>query len=294
MHWIQIILETSRQDCEPLEDSLIELGALAVTYVDAADQPLFEPGPGETPLWDAVRLVGLFPADAPMETVTDQLKIQFGEAMPKHRTEILEDKDWIREWMDQFQPMKFGQRLWIVPSWTTPPEPDAVNLMLDPGLAFGTGTHATTSLCLQWLDANTPENLSVIDYGCGSGVLGIAALLLGCNTMCGIDIDPQALIATRQNAEQNGISEAQYSIYLPAQAPHEVADMVLANILAGPLITLAEDISSRVKPHGHLVLSGILSTQAQEVLAAYQGQFDFEAIAEQDGWVRLAGRKRIS
>ena len=293
MHWIQIILETSRQDCEPLEDSLLELGALAVTYVDAADQPLFEPGPGETPLWDAVRLVGLFPADAPMEAITGQLKTQLGEAMPKHRIEILEDKDWIREWMDQFHPMRFGQRLWIVPSWTTPPEPDAVNLMLDPGLAFGTGTHATTSLCLQWLDANTPENLSVIDYGCGSGVLGIAALLLGCRTMCGIDIDPQALLATRQNAEQNGISEDQYSIYLPAQAPHEVVDMLLANILAGPLMTLADDISSRVKPGGHLVLSGILSTQAQEVLAAYQNEFDFEPVAEQDGWVRLAGKKRL-
>jgi len=294
MHWIQIILETSRQDCESLEDSLLELGALAVTYVDAADQPLFEPGPGETPLWDAVQLVGLFPADAPMDSITDQLKTRFGETMPKHRTEILEDKDWVREWMDQFQPMKFGERLWIVPSWSKPPEPDAVNLMLDPGLAFGTGTHATTSLCLQWLDANSPENLSVIDYGCGSGVLGIAALLLGCDTLCGIDIDPQALIATRQNAEQNGINEDQYSIYLPDQAPHKEADIVLANILAGPLMTLSDDISSRVKPGGHLILSGILSSQAQDVLAAYQDEFDFESVAEQDGWVRLAGTKRTT
>lgn len=291
MHWIQIILETSREQCESLEDALLEQGALSVTYVDAGDQPLFEPDPGETPLWDAVRLVGLFPAEAAMDSVIKQLENQFGDKLPKHRTEILEDKDWIREWMDQFQPMQFGERLWIVPSWTKPPQPDAVNLMLDPGLAFGTGTHATTSLCLQWLDAHSPEGMSVIDYGCGSGVLGIAALLLGCDTMCGIDIDPQALIATHQNAEQNGIAKDQYSVYLPAQAPHEVADMVLANILAGPLISLSEDISSRVKPGGKLVLSGILSTQAQDVLAAYQNEFDFEPVAEQDGWVRLAGTK---
>jgi len=292
MHWIQIILETSREQCGSLEDALLDQGALSVTYVDAGDQPLFEPDPGETPLWDAVRLVGLFPAEAPMETVIAQLKNLYGDKFPKHRTEILEDKDWIREWMDQFQPMQFGERLWIVPSWTKPPQPDAVNLMLDPGLAFGTGTHATTSLCLQWLDANSPENLSVIDYGCGSGVLGIAALLLGCNSMCGIDIDPQALIATRQNAEQNGITDEQYNVFLPGQAPHEEADMVLANILAGPLITLAGDISSRVKSGGHLILSGILSSQAQDVLAAYQAEFDFEPVAEQDGWVRLAGTKR--
>jgi len=292
MHWIQIILETSREQCGSLEDALLDQGALSVTYVDAGDQPLFEPDPGETPLWDAVRLVGLFPAEAPMDTVIAQLKNLYGDKFPKHRTEILEDKDWIREWMDQFQPMQFGERLWIVPSWTKPPQPDAVNLMLDPGLAFGTGTHATTSLCLQWLDAHPPENLSVIDYGCGSGVLGIAALLLGCNAMCGIDIDPQALTATHQNAKQNGINDDQYSVYLPAQAPHEVADMVLANILAGPLMTLSEDISSRVKPGGHLIMSGILASQAQDVIAAYHAEFDFEAVAEQDGWVRLAGTKR--
>ncbi|EGG99013.1 Ribosomal protein L11 methyltransferase [gamma proteobacterium IMCC2047] len=165
--------------------------------------------------------------------------------------------------------------------------------MLDPGMAFGTGTHATTALCLQWLDAHSPQGLSVIDYGCGSGVLGIAALLLGCDSMCGIDIDPQALIATHQNAEQNGISKNQYRVFLPAQAPHESADMVLANILAGPLMSLADDISSRVKPGGKLVLSGILSSQAQNVIDAYAQDFDFEPIAEQDGWVRLAGTKHL-
>lgn len=293
MHWIQIILETSREQTETLEDALLAQGALSVTYVDAGDQPLFEPDPGETPLWDAVRLVGLFPAEADMQAVVAQLKNQFGDQLPKHRTEILEDKDWIREWMDQFQPMQFGERLWIVPSWTKPPEPEAVNLMLDPGMAFGTGTHATTALCLQWLDAHSPQGLSVIDYGCGSGVLGIAALLLGCDSMCGIDIDPQALIATHQNAEQNGISKHQYRVFLPAQAPHESADMVLANILAGPLMSLADDISSRVKPGGKLVLSGILSSQAQNVIDAYAQDFNFEPIAEQDGWVRLAGTKHL-
>lgn len=291
MHWIQIILETSREQSEPLEDALLEQGALSVTYVDAGDQPLFEPDPGETPLWDAVRLVGLFPAETDMKQVITTLSRIFGDKFPKHRTEILEDKDWVREWMDQFQPMPFGERLWIVPSWTKAPDPDAVNLMLDPGLAFGTGTHATTSLCLQWLDAHPPQDQLVIDYGCGSGVLGIAALLLGADQMLGIDIDPQALIATRQNAEQNGIGEDRYNVYLPNQAPEQQAETVLANILAGPLVELSSDIGARVKAGGKLILSGILSNQAQMVMDAYQDRFDFEAVAEQDGWVRLVGTK---
>lgn len=291
MHWIQIILETSREQCEALEETLLDLGALSVTYVDAADQPLFEPDLGETPLWDAVRLTGLYPADAPMDTVIAQLKDKFGDSLPKHRTEILEDKDWIREWMDQFQPMQFGEHLWIVPSWSEPPHPDAINLMLDPGLAFGTGTHATTALCLQWLDANPPKDQLIIDYGCGSGVLGIAALLLGADNMLGIDIDPQALLATRQNAEQNNIAENRYHVYLPGQAPEQQAETVLANILAGPLVELTTEIGSRVKPDGKLILSGILNNQAQMVINAYQDRFDFEPVAEQDGWVRLVGTR---
>lgn len=291
MHWIQIILETSREQCEALEKALLDLGALSVTYVDAADQPLFEPDLGETPLWDAVRLTGLYPADISVDTVISQLKSKLEDSLPKHRIEILEDKDWIREWMDQFQPMQFGKQLWIVPSWTKPPHTEAINLMLDPGLAFGTGTHATTALCLQWLDANPPKGQLIIDYGCGSGVLGIAALLLGADSMLGIDIDPQALLATRQNAEQNKIAENRYHVYLPGQAPEQQAETVLANILAGPLVELTAEIGSRVKPGGKLILSGILSNQAQMVVNAYQDRFDFEPVTEQDGWVRLTAIK---
>lgn len=194
--------------------------------------------------------------------------------------------------MDNFQPMRFGQRLWIVPSWHAAPEPDAVNLLLDPGLAFGTGTHPTTALCLEWLDAQQLQGRQVLDFGCGSGILAIAALLLGAEQAVGTDIDIQAIEASRDNAGRNGIDPARFPLYLPEQLPDGQADVVVANILAGPLVELAGQIGERVKPGGLLALSGILVEQAEEVRAAYADKFDLDPTAEKDGWVRITGIRR--
>lgn len=194
--------------------------------------------------------------------------------------------------MDNFHPMRFGQRLWIVPSWHAAPEPDAVNLLLDPGLAFGTGTHPTTSLCLQWLDAQQLQGKTLIDFGCGSGILAIAGLLLGAEHAVGTDIDIQALEASRDNAQRNQIADELFDLYLPEHMPSAPADVLVANILAGPLVSLAPQLASLVKPGGLLALSGILAEQTDEILQAYQGDFELDPVAEQDGWIRVSGKRR--
>ena len=194
--------------------------------------------------------------------------------------------------MDNFKPMRFGQRLWIVPSWHEAPEPDAVNLLLDPGLAFGTGTHPTTALCLEWLDGQQLQDLQVIDFGCGSGILAIGALLLGAERVVGTDIDPQALEASRDNAQRNGLADARLPLYLPEDMPSEPADVLVANILAGPLVSLAPQLTALVKPGGRIALSGILAEQRDEILTAYDSAFLLDPVAEQDGWIRVSGVRR--
>lgn len=194
--------------------------------------------------------------------------------------------------MDNFQPMRFGQRLWIVPSWHEAPDAQAVNLLLDPGLAFGTGTHPTTALCLEWLDAQALDGVQVLDFGCGSGILAIAALLLGAREAIGTDIDVQALEASRDNAGRNGIADARLSLFLPEQLPALQADVLVANILAGPLVSLAPQLSGLIRPGGLLALSGILAEQGQEVADAYAEAFDLDPIVVRDGWVRISGRRR--
>lgn len=194
--------------------------------------------------------------------------------------------------MDNFHPMRFGERLWIVPSWHAAPEPDAVNLLLDPGLAFGTGTHPTTSLCLQWLDAQQLQGKTLIDFGCGSGILAIAGLLLGAQHAVGTDIDIQALEASRDNARRNQIADERFDLYLPEQMPDTPADVLVANILAGPLVSLAPRLASLVKPGGLLALSGILAEQTDEILQAYRADFELDPVADQEGWIRVSGRRR--
>lgn len=194
--------------------------------------------------------------------------------------------------MDNFQPMRFGKNLWIVPSWHAAPDPEAVNLLLDPGLAFGTGTHPTTALCLEWLDNEPVAGKQIIDFGCGSGILAIAALLLGAEHARGTDIDPQALEASRDNAGRNGIDSARFSLYLPGDMPREPAEVLLANILAGPLVSLAPQLTDLVRPGGRLALSGILAEQAEEVVNAYAGYFELDPVAEREGWVRISGTRR--
>ena len=260
--------------------------------MDAEDQPIFEPDLNTTPLWSHTHLLALFEADTDTDALLAHLQLLRGGDLPEHQTEVIEDQDWERSWMDNFQPMRFGHRLWIVPSWHAAPEPDAVNLLLDPGLAFGTGTHPTTALCLEWLDAQTLDDRLLLDFGCGSGILAIAGLLLGARQAVGTDIDPQALEASRDNAERNGIAPERFTLYLPEQLPQEPADVVVANILAGPLVSLAQQITALVKPGGRLALSGILAEQADEVRAAYSGAFDLDPTADKDGWVRISGVRR--
>ncbi|MBZ9663517.1 50S ribosomal protein L11 methyltransferase [Pseudomonas sp. LMG 31766] len=292
MPWLQVRLAITPEQAETYEDALLEVGAVSVTFMDAEDQPIFEPDLGTTPLWSNTHLLALFEADTDETALLAHLQLLCGGALPEHHVERIEDQDWERSWMDGFQPMRFGQRLWIVPSWHAAPEPDAVNLLLDPGLAFGTGTHPTTALCLEWLDGQNLDNCSVLDFGCGSGILAIAALLLGAPQAAGTDIDPQALEASRDNASRNGIDPARFPVYLPADLPQQPADVVVANILAGPLVSLAPQITTLVKGGGRLALSGILAEQAKEVRAAYAGAFDLDPTAIKDGWVRISGVKR--
>ena len=292
MPWLQVRLAISPEQAPTYEDALLDIGAVSVTFMDAEDQPIFEPDLATTPLWSKTHMLALFEGDADGEQVIAHLRLLTGDSLPEHQVERIEDQDWERSWMDNFQPMRFGRRLWIVPSWHTAPEPEAVNLLLDPGLAFGTGTHPTTALCLQWLDSQELSGCNVLDFGCGSGILAIAALLLGAEHAVGTDIDPQALEASRENANRNGIAAERFPVYLPEDLPRELADVVVANILAGPLVQLAPQITALVKPNGRLALSGILAEQADEVRAAYAGDFVLDPTAEQDGWVRISGVRR--
>ncbi|MEQ5126212.1 50S ribosomal protein L11 methyltransferase [Providencia alcalifaciens] len=294
MPWIQIRINSTGKNAEALGDELMETGSVSVTFQDSHDTPVFEPLPGETRLWGDTDVIGLYDAETDMKWVVAQLENSplLGAGFV-HKIEQIEDKDWEREWMDNFHPMRFGQRLWICPSWRDVPDPTAVNVMLDPGLAFGTGTHPTTSLCLEWLDGLDLEGKTVIDFGCGSGILAIAALKLGAARAIGIDIDPQAILASRDNAERNGVSE-RLSLYLPKDQPQDLqADVVVANILAGPLRELAPMISVLPRAGGHLGLSGVLASQAEGVADAYRADFNIDPVAEKDEWCRITGVKHF-
>jgi ribosomal protein L11 methyltransferase len=292
MPWLQVRLAISPEQAETYEDALLEVGAVSVTFMDAEDQPIFEPELNTTPLWSHTHLLALFEADTDASAVFAHLQLLTDASLPEHHAEVIEDQDWERSWMDNFQPMRFGRRLWIVPSWHVAPEPGAVNLLLDPGLAFGTGTHPTTALCLEWLDGQQLQDTQVLDFGCGSGILAIAALLLGARQAVGTDIDVQALEASRDNAQRNGIADERFPVYLPADLPVQQADVLVANILAGPLVSLAPQLSGLVRPGGLLALSGILAEQGEDVAAAYAEDFELDPIANRDGWVRISGRRR--
>lgn len=292
MPWLQVRLAIGPEQAETYEDALLDIGAVSVTFMDAEDQPIFEPDLNTTPLWSHTHLLALFEADTSPDAVFAHLRLLTSAELPEHHAEVIEDQDWERSWMDNFHPMRFGQRLWIVPSWHDAPEPGAVNLLLDPGLAFGTGTHPTTALCLEWLDGQALTGTQVLDFGCGSGILAIAALLLGAEKAVGTDIDVQALEASRDNAGRNGIADHRLDLHLPENMPALHADVLVANILAGPLVSLAPTLASHVRPGGLLALSGILAEQGKEVAAAYAEAFELDPIAERDGWVRISGRRR--
>ncbi|MHB8745874.1 MAG: 50S ribosomal protein L11 methyltransferase [Gammaproteobacteria bacterium] len=290
MPWLQLSFDVADCDPEQLSDLLTDCGAVAVTLLDGADQPVYEPPPGATPLWSNTRVTGLFAVDADLRQVQRRLCAALHcEELPGCELATIADQDWARVWMVDFHPMRFGSRLWICPTTMPPPDPLAVNIMLDPGLAFGTGTHPTTALCLEWLDAHPPAGLTVIDYGCGSGVLAIAAAKLGAHVVHAVDIDPQALLATTQNAAANAVAAV---VHICAADELPAGDLILANILAGPLQSLAPHFAALLRPGGVVVLAGLLEAQADELLAAYAPWFDFSYSEVRDGWLRLAGRRR--
>lgn len=290
MSWLEIRFQLPHGKLSDVENQLEALSALSISLEDAGDQPLLEPAPGETPIWDEVTVVALFE-----NTIDpDLIRVALSQFEPLHCWQVkpVKDQNWERAWMDQFEPIQFGKHLWICPSWHEPPDPSATNLMLDPGLAFGSGTHPTTALCLEWLDAHPPKNKSVIDYGCGSGVLAVAALLLGAAEAMGVDIDLQALQASRNNAEKNNIPKSDLHLYTPGTIPDKPADLLLANILSEPLISLAPTLTNHLKKDGGIVLSGVLEDQVQAVSDAYKPWFDITSVEIRKGWACLTGKKR--
>jgi len=292
MPWLQLKFETHPQQAERLSELMETAGASAVTMQDAADQPLFEPPPGATPLWNQILISGLFEADANIEHILADMAQALGDTpLPVWTLNPLEDKDWVRAWMDDYRPMCFGEQLWIVPSTFEPPNPEAINILLDPGLAFGTGTHPTTAMCLRWLDAHPPVDQAVIDYGCGSGILAIAACRLGARSALAVDNDPQALLATRDNAQLNQVS-TQLQVFLPEQSPSIQVPLLLANILAAPLHALAPQFAEQVQPGGHIVLSGIIETQADDLIQRYNSCFEMTIYRQEEEWICLQGRRK--
>lgn len=280
---------------DSVEEIFARHGAASVTFTDAGDEPVLEPAPGDAPLWADTRICGLFSPDVDIRALRQDLRRSLElEQLPHSEVQDLEDRVWEHEWLRDFAPMQFGERLWICPGDSMAEDDDAVVVRLDPGLAFGTGTHATTALCLEWLAKLELDDRSMLDYGCGSGVLAIAALKLGAASATGIDIDPQAVTASRANAETNGVA-GQLAVTIDAGTVHDRFDIVVANILAGPLVELAESIAAFVDSGCPLGLSGILSGQVDDVLAAYSPwiAFDEPVCREQGGqtWALLTGRR---
>jgi ribosomal protein L11 methyltransferase len=301
MSWIEIVIEVARNDAEGLSDALMDVGALSVSVEDAdegteAEQPLFgEPGmEPEQAAWERSRVVALADADADHVAIVADAAAACGldAAAIRYSTRTVAEQDWVRLTQSQFEPIHIGKNIWVVPSWHDAPDPDALVLELDPGLAFGTGSHPTTRLCMEWLEAHPPQQLSVLDYGCGSGILAMVAKKLGAATVAGVDIDPQAIESARYNSERNHCAVDYYLPEAFADAYGAASfDVVVANILSSPLKLMAPMLSGRVSAQGALILSGVLARQADEVIAAYAPFIGLSVWAERDGWVALAGRR---
>ncbi|MEW6165527.1 MAG: 50S ribosomal protein L11 methyltransferase [Pseudomonadota bacterium] len=293
--WISVAIEVEAAQAEALSDALLAAGAISVAVEDAQagtefETPQFgEPGSPTVPLWTESRVVALFePGDGLTDRIAAAAREAGLDALPAHTVEEVAEQDWVRLTQSQFDPIRISDRLWIVPSWHVAPDSEAINLELDPGLAFGTGSHPTTRLCLEWLEREIAPGVSVLDYGCGSGILGIAALKLGAGDVLGIDIDPAALTAAADNAARNGVT---MRLAHSGAALTETFDRVVANILTNPLMLLAPLLCSRLKPGGRLALSGVLEAQAGQVIAAYAPHLALRVGAVHEGWVRLEGER---
>jgi len=293
MAWHQITVTTNENTAPTLADFFDQLGAVSVTYMDAEDEPVYEPAIGETKIWSNTQVIALYELDTDISGIKTAVFAQFkADELQDWLEEYIDDQEWERAWMEFYKPMKFADRLWVCPTDQEQREAGTVCLTLDPGLAFGTGTHPTTALCLEWLASHDLTDKVVIDYGCGSGILAVAAVLLDAKIAHAVDIDPQAITSTDSNALKNGVADKIIS-YLPEQFTPLQADVVLANILAKPLIDMAQDICALVAPNGSLVLSGILAEQAQSVIDAYQPYIAFEPLVQQEDWIRLNGTKLL-
>lgn len=292
MPWQQLVIESSRDQAILISDLMTRFGAQSVSLRDSRDEPVFDLLDGEQPLWSQTTVSGLWPEKAELESIFGRLTEAMAPLpLPHWRVETLVDQQWERVWLDRFQPININDRLWICPVGKQPPGEPLPTVYLDPGLAFGTGTHATTQLCLQWLTEHNLANRGVIDYGCGSGILAIAALKLGARDAMGVDTDARAVEVSRENAKTNAV-DGRYTAYLPKAIANDLrADVVIANILAEPLMVLAPVFKKMVVSGGHLVLSGILEAQAEHVRACYQQVFDL-ALASKEGWALLAGPRR--
>lgn len=290
--WLQLICQSTKNFEPEISEAAENLGAASITLSDAADVPVLEPLPNETPLWDDIVITVLFREEqaTELEALKNQLSDKKDLWHISHiRQEILKEQQWERVWMDDFHPMQFGKNLWIYPSWSDVPDDESIKIMLDPGLAFGTGTHPTTAMCLEWLDSHPPLNKQVIDFGCGSGILAIAAIKLGAKQVIATDIDPQALTATKSNQLNNEVLEEQIISYLPEDMPEIKADLMLANILCGPLVSLAPELCASTKQGGQIVLSGILQEQQAILLGTYEQYCHDIQFATQGDWVRMTG-----
>jgi ribosomal protein L11 methyltransferase len=291
MPWRRLKLTAAGSQADAIAELLDAHGAVAITTADAGDQPLFDTPGSKSGLWDRVVVTGLFPADTAVDTIARSIQDVLGEgSLPHWEVDELPDQDWERSWMDRFEPMRFGRRLWVCPSWYEPPAPDAINIVMDPGLAFGTGTHATTALCLEWLEANPPRDLEVIDYGCGSGILAIAALKLGARHATAVDIDLRAVEVSLENAQRNDVAERFEGLHPDALDEGVSCDLLIANILAHTLTRLAPRLKALVRPGGQVLLSGILADQVDEVRACYTDAFVFDVRLRED-WALLVGTK---
>jgi ribosomal protein L11 methyltransferase len=290
--WRQFVMNLGTLDATAVEAIFLRHGALSVTFTDAADEPLLEPAPGATPLWSKTRISALFATETDLQSLPNDLQRTFElREEPQYQIETLPEKVWEREWLKDFRPMQFGPRLWICPGDQTIEATDAVVVHIDPGLAFGSGTHPTTAMCLTWLDQQNLAGADVLDFGCGSGILSVAALCLGAKSAQALDIDPQAIVASRENARKNNVRERLTST-LDADAIFGPFDVVVANILAGPLAELAPQICGHLHNGGLLALSGILADQADDLIAAYEPWIEFEPTAHTDEWICLSGKKR--
>jgi ribosomal protein L11 methyltransferase len=293
MPWLQLRFQTMSDQTKLISELLESFGAIAISLEDAGDEPIYEPVPGTQPIWHHVLVTGLFPDTTNIAQIIADMR-QLLPNLPHHAIHYLPDQVWERAWMADYHPMKFGQRLCIVPSYYPTEQLPKHHVILDPGLAFGTGTHPTTALCLEWLDANIHGGEILIDYGCGSGILALAALKLGAALVYAIDHDPQALQATLENAKRNEINPAQLRALTPEQLHLKCeADILIANILAIPLQQLAPHFANLVKPLGQLVLSGILSHQVAAVIAVYQDYFAMQQPSERQEWVRITGERKV-